>query len=332
MIGVPVFHSYNVYVNRTVIGCHFDSAIVVLNVTVCYDGVTNFKTGNAIRHIDGVNEHFGCAVGEVNVFVVATGGADCSYSSFYIKGFCRTFTACKICTCVVRGGYSYRGVQSTVIDFGFRSSLFGNGYFGSSFIRGGFFGNVGSCRKAIVNNFDSSDTNVLTVRTVLYSVQDNGRTGNRNRFIADIGGSTIKAKVSIRTGLSRNLNGNKLITICKSNGDGSSRGIGSIDTNMVIIVCLTGVVPTVDFNSYVGIKIEFLLYSGTCPAILGNKICNCFACSYGSADRGGRSIGSNRGIGNIGSGLFGRDSGIIRRIASALSVHCVETSEVVGIF
>ena len=176
---------------------------------------------------------------------------------------------------------------------------------------------------------------MFAARTILYSIQNNGRTGNSNGFIADIGGSAIKAKVSISAGLSRNLNGNKLITVCKRNGHCSCRCIGSIDTNMVIIVRLAGIVTTVDFNGYVCIKLKFLLCGGTCPAILGNQVCNCFACGYGFTDRdigGVRSIGNIGSIGSVGSGLLGRSRGIIRRIATAFSIHRVEASEVVGIF
>ena len=145
MTGGVGFHFYNVYVNRRVIGCHFDGTAVIFNVTACYDGVANFKTGNAIRHVDSVNKHFGCTVGKVNVFVVVAGLTNCCYSSFYVESIRRAFTVCEICACVIRIGYSYGGIQSAVIDLGFGSSflggsLFGHCCFGSSLLGSGYFG------------------------------------------------------------------------------------------------------------------------------------------------------------------------------------------------
>ena len=133
----------------------------------------------------------------------------------------------------------------------------------------------------LINNLDSSNANLLTVVTIFYGSKNYGRTRNSNRLIADIGGSTVNAKESIGAGCSSNLNGNKFIALCKSNRYSSCRRVGSIDANVVTIVCFTGVRSTVDFDSYVSIKSEFLFCGGICPTKLGNKGCNCLACSYG---------------------------------------------------
>ena len=89
-------YAYNVNVNASVIGSHLDSAVIVLYVTVCYDGITDIKSAYTASHINGVYEHFGISVGKIHVFIViAVVLADRSYLSLYVKGICRGFSAGK---------------------------------------------------------------------------------------------------------------------------------------------------------------------------------------------------------------------------------------------
>jgi hypothetical protein len=64
---------------------------------------------------------------------------------------------------------------------------------------------------------------LLTIGAVLYGVENYGRTGNGSNSVADIGGRTVEAEESVSAGYSRDLNGNKLISLCNRDGKSTRR-------------------------------------------------------------------------------------------------------------
>ena len=124
-----------------------------------------------------------------------------------------------------------------------------------------------------VNYLDSGNANLLTGRTVLHRVKNYGGAGNRGAFVTNVGSSTVNAKECVGTCLSRNLYGNKLVTLCKSNSDSTCRSIGSVDTDVITVIRLTGVATAVDLNAYNVVKVEGLLSGRVGPTKLGDKIC-----------------------------------------------------------
>ena len=132
----------------------------------------------------------------------------------------------------------------------------------------------------LVGYLDTGNTNLLTVGTVLYGLKKYGRAGYLNGLVTDISGSTVNIKECIGTGLSCNLNGSKLITLCYADSNSTCRRVGSVNTDVVAIVCLTGVATTVDLNGYNVIKIEGLLSSVGGPAVLSDEFLHSLA--YGN--------------------------------------------------
>ena len=120
LIAACRLYFYNVYVNRAFIGCHFNGTHVIFDVAARGNGVANLKAGNAVAHVDGVNEHFCLSVGEINVFVIILGFTNCSNRSLYIERLRRAFTLCKISAHLICISGAYGIVQRTVMDLGNR--------------------------------------------------------------------------------------------------------------------------------------------------------------------------------------------------------------------